>query len=158
MESKKKSTFVWIIFVLCAISIISGAIGFIKNLIMPTGLYGGILGIVLFLIGVVSLIITAIFTYKLYYLTPDVFSWTNIAFGYQTVSTLIIGVISLMNLLTFGIEQDLPDEMAAGAVSTIFIMTTGFITIVSLAIVIVLWVFFYKHLRKAQQENTMDFS
>ena len=97
-------------------------------------------------LSVVSLGIWTIFFFKLYNVTPDLITWTNLAFG----SSVAIGLFSLvLSVFASGLA-------ALGGLVVLVAAAIGWL--IGTGIVTVLWVTFVMHLRKAKAENTMDFS
>lgn len=143
--AKKKTTYSWIILILSAIGIVFGLINAvfkivnIKALLTPTLFSNPVVNIINLVLSIIGLVILVMFFFKLYNVTPDLIKWTNITFGYsvfQSVFGVILGIFSagLLDLLA------------------------GIPLIIVLAIIIVVWITFVNHLKKAQKENLMDFS
>jgi len=143
---KQKSVYTWIVLVLLALGLFFGTISVIFNLIIIQALLtvgtslnpvANIINLILLIIG---LVIAGIFFVKLYNVKPEVFKWVNIAFGYYVFSNLSNIVLTTMSVGLIG-----------GILSSVLL-------IIILPIIILIWVTFYLHLKKAQRENRMDFS
>ena len=151
--AKKKTTYSWIILILAAIGIVFGLINSvlklinIKTLITPALFSNPIVNIINLVLSIIGLVILIMFFFKLYNVTPDLIKWTNITFGYsvfQSVFGVILGLFS-----AFGINVFEP----------VFALNTFLVPlIIVLVIIIVVWITFVNHLKKAQRENLMDFS
>jgi len=135
---KKKTTFTWILLVLIAIWLVFGVINFIGGLFMNS-LFSGLTTITT-LLTVASLVISAIYLFKLYNVKPDVIKWTDITFGFA-LGTYVLGLI--IGLLTIG------PLVILGAIFTAPIV---------LIIYILPWIGIRMHLKRAKRENLMDFS
>ncbi len=144
--AKKKTTYAWIILVLSAIGLVFGAISLIFNLInikvllTPALLSNPVINIINLVLSAIGIVIVAIFFFKLYNVTPGIIKWTHITFGFS-VFNMLLGVIFSIIL--------------AGLLGAI-LSSIG--VIIFSPIIIVIWVTFANHLKKAQRENLMDFS
>ena len=143
---KNKTVYVWIILILSAIGIIFGAINIIFNLInikvllTPALFSNPTINIINLVLSGISLIILVIFFFKLFNVTPDIIKWTHIAFGFSVFNMLLNVIFSIV---------------LAGLLGAI-LSSIGLV--IFLPIIIIIWVTFALHLKKAQRENLMDFS
>lgn len=122
----KKTAFVWIIIILLVIDLIStyvavigDGLGLYKS--VGSDLFGKILKIISGIISIVYLI--KLFRFRL---SDDLLKWTNIAFGYGVL-------ITLYSLFSIGITS---------------VSTEVINSILSLILTVVVWTFFYRHLKK----------
>lgn len=144
--AKKKTIYVWIILILVAIGLVFGIIGLINSfvnintLLTPALMNNPTINIINLVLSAIGIVISGIFFFKLYNVTPDIIKWTHISFGFS-VFNMLIGVI-------FGI-------ILAGFLGAIL---SGIGIIIFSPILIVIWITFVLHLKKAQRENLMDFS
>lgn len=143
--AKKKTTYSWIVLILAAIGIVFGLTNTIFKLIniktlLTAALFSNpVVNVINLVLSIIGLVILIMFFFKLYNVTPDLIKWTNITFGYsvfQSVFGVILGVFS------------------AGLLA----LLAAIPLIIVLAIIIVVWLTFVNHLKKAQRENLMDFS
>ncbi len=154
MTSKKKTLYSWIVLILTAILTYQSIIYLIT---ISTGLYNKsnflipllqsfwkfsspLILIFHYCLAIIISIVGSIFFFKLYNVKPDLIKWAHVAFGFYIFSTVeyLLKVLPLMLVLPFG--------------------TGILIEIIEPSIIIIIWVTFAKHLKRAQRENLMDFS
>ena len=145
---KKLTLYSWIILILVGISFVSGIIFSIINFFKSSFNLSGLMIFYGFLDGI-YLIITGIFFIKLYNVRLSLFRWVNIFFGYLIFSITyeFLGVI----IYVLFKEMSLSNLIETGSYSLYFIMS-------KIGIYLIIWITFYKHLRKAQRERLMEFS
>ena len=89
-------------------------------------------GYIQYLSNALNLMVSLIWLYKAFLLKKDLIKWTNISFGLQLLSGICIMLITLMTELTF------------------YSILFGFL------ILIIIWITFVRHLRKAISANKIQ--
>ena len=159
---KKKTVFVWILLVLTAIYLIFGVVSIIFNLIninkllTPTLFSNPTVNVISLISSIIGLVITAIFFTKLYNVRPDVFKWVHIAFGYSIFNFLLS--LYYVVFLGLGLASGLSVMFGGDPSMSILFLPIFFLFIIPLGVIILIWIIFISHLRKAHRENLMDFS
>ena len=127
----KKSAFIWIVLVVGIIDLLIELGALITRLSGAFGyayLGNNILGDVGLIVSLAGIVVSIIYLYKLYLLKADILKWTNITFGYS-IFTLVFSSIGIL-------------------INSGSILGAIFANIFSFIITIVIWVFFYRHLKK----------
>ncbi len=118
----KKTGFVWFILI---VGMLNFVLGFVSMLGSISTWFSSTVTTVDTLFGVVSLIIWAIYLYKLFVMKNDIVKWTNITFGFD------VFMIAFSTFLLEKITQDI----------VIFNLMISMIWII-------LWLLAYSHLKK----------
>ena len=143
--AKEKTGYSWVMIVIVGIGLVISSVNllaswlFLEALITEALFSNPVVNVVNLGLSVLSVIIWAVFFFKLYNVTPDLIKWTHIAFGFAVIES----IISLV--LTFFV--------AGGLVIPAVVPVMFF-----LAIVLVFWVTFIIHLQNARKKRLMDFS
>ncbi len=126
----KKTGFVWFMLVVAVINVVLAILSL--TITVPGTEYAGnaALGYLGTLIGVVGIIISVIFIYKLFKMTNDILKWTNTTFGYDVFSMIFSSVVVYIN--------------SNGTNPTTAIISN----VIVLIIILVIWSLFNKHLKK----------
>ncbi len=148
-NSTNKTTFVWIIIGLVIINslfLLHAIISQIFNIFKYDGsltlLYIGVI------LNIILLITSIYYLIKLYKVKKELFYWTNIVFGLDLI-ILVFGLIgTFVNLSN---QQFAESKLIAFALSSIFFG-------IPIIIEVLLWIFFYKHLKKAEKLKLMKFT
>lgn len=161
--SSHKTTYTWIIFVLALLTAIWKFKGFVGGII-SLALAGnteyaeylpstGIQIINIFFYAAV-LAISIVYAIKIFKLNKST-QWTNIFFGglvAQLIFSLFFSIISLQNMKTAMETEGYGNIMGVIGIASIIP------SIIWLAGMVVIWITFSNHLKKAKKEKLMDFS
>ncbi len=132
----KKTGFIWVVIVVLSLYFLVTIISVASRLINPSSILllpgsSTTLFIIGLFISILAVVITGIFTYKLYKMSTDVIKWAKIAFGYSVLSSLLEFVFTYINRI------NIPNF-------TVVIIFGVIITIVT----IIIWIIFINHLKK----------
>ena len=160
----KKTKFVWFILISAIFEIIVWLYVILKSITNLTPYI---------IIDAFGVIILGIFVYKLYYLKGNILRWINIAFGYSLFSFLfnsVIGIVSTVRLELANLPPELLEEVEAisrelevskEAAFELFkkaIIIPSVATFVSVLLLhIIIWILFYKHLKKLRENSSIEF-
>ncbi len=157
-EMYKKTTFTWIILIICTLDILCTFFGLIYGFIM--GSYSNALtNYIAIIMTIISIPIGIVYIFKLYYTKSDLFKWTHIVFGYDLFYVFVSFVLTLVNLpnaISIAVEQD--PTIPITTVKTAAIIITSIGSLFEIAIILLIWIFFYRHLKKAKMNRLMKFN